>query len=323
MKTVSVIGEGAWGTAIAQLLADNGYQVTLWCHDEQVAQEIATERTNKRYMPNITIHHAITPVTDFVTLMRNKIIFISTPVQHFRSVLEQLKPYYQFDHLLVLLNKGIENDTLLFPTQITAAVLGNQVQSVVVAGPSFAKEVVAQCLTGMVIASPHNAHVQVVQQILSNAYMHLSVADDLIGVQVGAALKNVFAIAMGIAHGAHWCANTKAWLMTQSLHEMVTLTTFLGGNVQAVYGLSGVGDLILTATNSTSKNYQVGIALGQGKKLNDILAQTGYIPEGINTVRSVYQLCQRRNISLPICHAVYTYIYEQGSIDDISNSLIN
>jgi len=321
MKSVSVVGEGAWGTAIAQLLADNGHQVTLWCHNEHIAQEIATERTNQRYMPGITIHSAIVPTTKFAAVMHNSIIFISTPVQYFRSVLEQIKPYYQPQHLLVLLNKGIENNTLLFPTQIVSDVCGNDVQSVVVAGPSFAKEVINKGVTAVIVASNNTQHAQRIQQLLSNLYMHPFLSADVVGVQAGAALKNVFALAMGIAHGAGWCANTKAWLMTQSLHEMNIFTTFLGGNAQTTYGLSGVGDLILTATHATSKNYQVGVALGRGKKLQDILAQTGYIPEGINTVRSVEQLSKHHTISLPICHAVYRYISEQGPIDDITKAL--
>lgn len=319
MNNITVIGEGAWGTAIAQLLARNGYTVTLWCHDATVAAQIAQQRHNSRYMPGIALDTAINPVTDMALALQPQIIFISTPVPFLRSVLEQIKPHYKTHHILVMLNKGIENKTLLLPTQMLTAVLGAFAQTAVVAGPSFATQVMQGCITALVVASARQSVATTISSMLSNAYIRPYTTVDVMGAQVAAALKNVIALAGGMADGAGWCSNTKAFLFTRGLQEMVKVAQLFKGQPETIYGLAGVGDLWLTATNSTSRNYQIGVAFGQGKKME---LPTDSMPEGLNTLRSVQELAGRDALELPICHALYKCLYENGSLEELSNALI-
>ncbi len=318
MKKVCMLGEGAWGTAVSTLLANNGYAVNLWCHDPEVAQEIQTERCNERYLPNVTLAESIKPTTSHKEALANvQWVFQAIPVKYLREVLQSAKPYVTPEQVWVVLSKGIEKDSLLLPTQMIDDVFDVEVKKAVFAGPSFAHEVATKRITAVAIAAIDCAIGLELQTLLANEYFRPYITTDIIGVQVGAALKNVITLGIGLLDGAGYADNTKALLITRGLHEMVQLIRSFGGRQETAYGLSGVGDLVLTSMGKLSRNLEVGKQLGAGKSLDTILHETGYIPEGINTVESVHQLAKRQQLELPICQGIYDVIFSDLSIDQM------
>lgn len=322
MKTVCMLGSGAWGTAVASLLADNGCQVKLWCYEPGVAESIVNKRCNERYLPDSILHENIRPITDIKKALEDvSWVFEAVPVKFLRSVLQQAKPYFLDDHVWVVLSKGIEQDSLLFPSQMIDNVFEKSVKKAVVSGPSFAKDVMLQQVTAVDVASENENIAADLKDMLENNYFRTNMLADLIGVQVGGALKNVMAVVIGMLDGAGFTDNTKAYLFTAGLDEMVQLANVLGAKKETLYGLSGVGDLVLTCMGGLSRNFMVGRRLGLGEKLDDILAKTGVIPEGINTVTSVYQLIQKQNIHLPIFETIYDVIYAGKSVKDLVTNI--
>jgi len=322
-QAVCVLGEGAWGTAIALLLANNGYTVYIWCHHATVAEEIKTKRTNSRYLPGIILPESIIPITDFdVVLSHTQWIFQVIPVQHLRSVIERVKPYCKKEHIWVVLSKGIEQHTLLFPTQIIDAVLGYPAKQAVVAGPSFAQDLAHKKVTAVTLAADDNNLINLLQGMLANDYFKPYASMDVIGVQCAAALKNVITLGIGMLNGAGYADNTKAFFLTRGLHEIALLIEALGGKQETLYGLSGIGDLVLTAMSSQSRNLQVGTLLGCGESLDAIIQKTGYTPEGINTVVSVQQLAQTLGCDLPLCRSIHDVIYNKKPIAHLIDTLM-
>lgn len=316
MKNIAVLGDGAWGTAMAQLLAGNGHQVTLWCHNAEIAHTIASTRLNSNYLPGITLSERITPTTSLKKAFESSIIFEAIPIKFLRTVLMQAKAYSNANHRWVILSKGIENKTLLLPREIIAKTLPHTVVSscVVLAGPSYAHDVATQQPTMVTIASSDRAQAQYVQGLVHNAWFVAELSEDIIGVQLCAAYKNVAALCIGMLEGAGYGENTRILALIKCLDEMHYLISARGGNLDTVYGPSGLGDLILTGLGSQSKNRTVGLLLGKGNKLEQALAATGYVPEGINTVVSLQQFAQRYSLVLPICAAVHAIIFNQQSV---------
>ncbi len=324
MKTVAILGEGAWGTAVATLLAHNGHQVMLWCYNTELVSQINTTRYNERYLPGIQLDKTITAVATIDEAVCNADwVFEAVPVKFLRSVLEKAKTCYNDTQRWVVLSKGIEQGTLLFPTEIIFDVLGNTVQQTVFAGPSFAMDVARKQITAVTIAAPGCALARELQALLANDYFRPYISTDMIGVQVGAALKNVIAIGVGMLDGAGYTDNAKAFMITRGLHEIAELAVALGARQETVYGLSGVGDLILTAMGSLSRNLEVGKRFGQGQSLENILKETGYIPEGINTVESVQQLMRKHGVRLAICLGIYEVIFNNKSLKQVLKKLMS
>jgi len=324
MKTVCMLGEGAWGTAVSTLLAHNGFTVKLWCHDKKIVDHILLTRSNPRYLPGIPLPKTIIPTGDISEAISDVTrVFEAIPVKFMRSVMQKIQPYINEKQIIVSLSKGIENETLLFPSQLIEDVLGKKIKKAVAVGPSYAKDLALQQITALSIAAPDCDVGLELQKMLANEYMRPYLNLDLIGVQVGAALKNVIAIGVGILDGAGYADNVKAFMLTRGLQEMVTLSKALGGKENTMYGLSGVGDLVLTAMGKLSRNQMVGRRLGQGEELQDILSATGYIPEGINTVKSVHALINKKNIQMPICKTLYSVIFEGTKIKDFLSGLMD
>jgi glycerol-3-phosphate dehydrogenase (NAD(P)+) len=323
MTTVCILGEGAWGTSIATLLAHNGLKIKLWCYDPAVAQTIKKTRFNERYLPNIYLDPAIEPHTYLKEALENvEIIFEAIPVKFLRSVVEQGKPFVSKKCLWVILSKGIEQNTLLFPTEIVENVLGYELKKAVLVGPSFAREVAEKKITAVTLAAQDCEVGLFLQSLLANEYFRPYLSLDLIGVQVGAALKNVIALAIGMLDGAGFSENAAAFIFARGFHEIVQIAQALGSKADTLYGLSGIGDLVLTAMGSMSKNREVGKRLGQGESLESILHKTGYIPEGINTVQAVYQIMLKKNLDLPVCQGIYEIIKQQKTISEFLEELM-
>lgn len=317
-ETVSILGAGAFGTAFATLLAHKGYQVNLWSYEHDVAQEIMQKHVNTTYLPRITLDNKIVPFSYLEDAIADvQWIFEAIPVQFLRSVLQQCKPFIADEQVWVVLSKGLETETLLLPTQIIDDVFKNTVRTAVVAGPNFAQELAEHKITAAITAAKDKEVRIKLSALLSCDYFRPYLSDDVVGVQVGGALKNLLTLGIGMFDGAGFGENAKAFLFTEGLHEMARCAQFLGGNSSTLYDLAGVGDLVLTAMGKLSRNLIVGKRLGEGRSLDSILKETGLIPEGINTARSFYQLCQHNKLDLPILCHLYGVIFEGKTIESV------
>ena len=316
-QTIAVLGAGAFGTSIANLIADNGYKVKLWCYEKEVLESIQTTQENTIYFSGIKLNPNIIPTNSLEDAVKSsQWIFEAIPVKFLRNILTQAKDYFVEDQIIVALSKGIEQETLFLPTQIIDAVLSNNIKKAVMAGPNFAKEIAQKDLSATTICSQDPKLTAQLSKILSNSYFKTEISHDLIGVQVGGAVKNVITLAAGIAKGFNSSFNTNAYLITKSLKEIETISEALGGNKKTIYGLAGLGDLILSATGNLSRNLRAGNLLGQGKTLKDLEKEFKTLPEGINTAKSVYKLIQKHKLELPICLGTYQVIFEGKSVSD-------
>lgn len=323
MKKVAVIGEGAWGTAIASLLASNDIKVNLWCYYQDVVDSIEQFHENKRFKPGYKLSPLIHPTTDLQAVLEGVTwIFEAIPVQYLRSIVLQAKPFYHSEQKWVILSKGVEQKTLQFPSEIVRDVLDKNIDIYALLGPSYADDLMQQQITAVSLAAKTCQQGFELQRLLANSYFRPYVTTDLIGVQLGGALKNVLAIALGMMDGAGYGDNAKMFVLTRGLHEMVKLARAMGARQETMYGLSGVGDLVLTAMGSKSRNREVGKRLGAGQTLDDILKQTGYIPEGVNTVKSIAQLSKNFNLELPILQGIYSVIFDEISLESFLKDLM-
>lgn len=324
MKQVAMIGEGAWGTAVATLLAHNNIQVNLWCYDQQVCSEIKNRHINSRYLPEVILSSLIKPTSDLAqALAESELVFEAIPVQYMRSVLEKCKPHMRAEHKWIVLSKGIENNSLLLPTQLIDEVIGKSNHKAVLVGPSFAHDIAMEQITAVTLAATDCEFGLMLQQLLANNFFRPYLSLDLIGVQIGGALKNVIALAIGMLDGAGYGDNVKAFVLTRGLHEMMIVSQFRGGRPETIYGLSGVGDVVLTAMGVRSRNREVGKRLGAGQTLETILHETGSIPEGVNTAISVHQLIEQFSLDLPVCNGVFEVIMRGKKIETLLADLMN
>ncbi len=319
---ITVLGEGSWGTAISTVLAANGHDVNLWCHDIALVDEINTKHTNTRYMPDITLSAKIKASNDLESVLKDADwVFEAIPVVYLRSVLVQVKPYYVGTQNWVVLSKGIENDTLLYPSQMLQDVFGDVVNYGVLGGPSLARELIDKKITGVVVASENDSLAKQLQQLMKNDYCLPYLSKDPLGVQIGGALKNVVTLGVGMLRSTSCCGNTQAWFLTRGFAEIVSIAEHFGAQASTLYGLSGLGDLILCATGTGSRNFEVGAALGKGESLDSILERTGYTPEGINTLKSLYSIIQDNKLNAPICAGLYKVVFEGMSFEELLQEL--
>jgi len=314
-RKICVLGEGAWGTAIATLLTDNGHEVNMWCHDIDVAHSIKISRSNK-YVPNLKISSKIIPFTHIKDALEEvDYIFEAIPVKFLREVVVQSKPFFKDNHVWVILSKGIESDTLMLPSQILDDVFGIYVKKAVISGPSFAKDLISKDLTAVDLACGDEAVQKKIIEILSNNYFKIFSCKDLMSVQFCGALKNVVSIIVGMADGFGYDDNCKAYLAVLGLKEISGIIQEFRGDKNIVYGLAGVGDLILSSFGKSGRNFLIGKEIGQGNKLDNILSEAKIMPEGINTIKSVYQIIKKYDLNLPLFSNIYKVIFEQLSCE--------
>ena len=289
MKRVAVLGAGAWGTSIATVLAPR-LQVTLWARDAAQAQAMARTRRNERYLPGVTIPESVTITSE---LPSAELFLVATPVSGLREVTKKVSAP------VVWLCKGFERDTGLLPHQIV-----EQPRCGALSGPSFADEVARGMPCALTLASRDAAFARDAAAALHGGRMRVYYSTDLVGVEVGGAVKNVMAIAAGISDGLGLGHNARAALITRGLAEIARLGAAMGGQADTIFGLTGAGDLILTATGDLSRNRRVGLALAAGKKLDEILKSLGHVAEGVYTAREVAKLAKTRGVDTPITAAV-------------------
>lgn len=310
---IAVIGGGSWGTALADLLARNGHEVRLWAFEMSVSQEISEQKTNSVYLPGFKLHNDLSCTSSLAeALDGSRMILLVTPVQLMRGLLQKAACSFARDAVIVNASKGIELDSLKTVSQICADILGPETLNhyVALSGPTFAREVAAGLPSLIVAASKNEKNARQVQTVFSNPAFRVYTNNDVIGVELGGAVKNVIAIAAGICDGLGFGHNARAALITRGLSEMNRLGQAMGAHPATFAGLAGMGDLVLTCTGELSRNRTVGFKLGEGNKLSAILNEMKMVAEGVKTSESVYLLAQKLGVDMPIVENVFKILKE-------------
>jgi glycerol-3-phosphate dehydrogenase (NAD(P)+) len=311
LKTLTVIGAGSWGTALSIVLAPRFETVRLWAHESAVSERIANRRENDAYLPGIQIPANVIPTGDFRTaLAGSETVLLVTPSHHLRAVFTQMLPYLTPAMSFVSATKGIENGSLMRMSEVIRSVLKlrNEAKIAVLSGPTFAREVAGGQPTAVVIASDNQQLAESIQCSFSGPTFRLYTNGDMAGVEIGAALKNVIAIGAGICQGLGLGSNAVAALVTRGLAEISRLAVAMGGDPRTLSGLAGLGDLVLTCNGELSRNRRVGIALAQGNTLDQILAGTNTVAEGVQTTYAAVDLAKRNMIEMPITEQMYAVL---------------
>ena len=322
MTKIAVLGAGSWGTVLGSMLADKGYDIVLYGNNEKVNQEINESHTNEHYMKNWHVNETATATGDLnKALSGAEIILFVLPTQAIRSVAQNVSKILaqrKNKPLIVTATKGIEPGSKKLISEIlTEEIYPNDEDKIVaISGPSHAESVAQKDLTAISCASTSMENAQKVQELFSNDYFRLYTNNDLIGVEVAGAVKNVIAIAAGILVGKHYGDDAKAALMTRGLAEITRLgVNYFGADPMTFSGLSGIGDLIVTCTSVNSRNWRCGKQLGEGKSLDYVLQNMGQVVEGATTVKAVHELCQEKQIDMPISEAIYRVLYQNADVD--------
>ncbi len=313
---IGVVGAGSWGTALASLLGMKGYPVELWVYEKEVKEAIAETHENKLFLPGIPLSENIVPSNDITDVVSDKdLVLVVVPSHVMRETASKFAAFLSDRTVLVSASKGIENKTHLTMTGVLADVQPESFKNrlAVLSGPSFGREVAKKVPTVVTAAAADPSVARFVQNVFVTPFFRVYTNDDMIGVELGGAVKNVIAIASGIVDGLGLGLNTRAALITRGLAEMRRLGTGLGANPHTFSGLAGMGDLVLTCTGSLSRNHTVGKLIGEGKKLDEILADMKMVAEGVKTAKSVRNLSIRVGVDMPIAHAVYSILYENFS----------
>lgn len=309
---ICILGSGGWGTALGILLHNNKHKVTLWEYDKEYAHTLSEFRENFYYLPKIKIPDKIKITTDINKAVDEKdLIVVATPTQYIRHVIETIKDISFTNRIILSVSKGIENRSLMTVSQLFQDVFTNikKKNIVVLSGPSHAEEVARKMPTAVVAASYDIKNAEAVQRAFSNKYFRAYRSSDVMGVELGGALKNIIAIAAGIADGAGFGDNTKAAIMTRGIREITRLGMKMGANENTFIGLSGIGDLIVTCMSKLSRNRFVGEEVGRGKKLKQILAEMKMVAEGVATTESTHELAKKLGVELPIIEQVYKVLF--------------
>ena len=313
---LGVIGAGSWGTALANLLAEKGYRVDLWAYEPEVKDQIQALRENSFFLPGIPLSENLFPSNDLGDVAADKDMILTVVPSHLvRETAKKMAGHVSDKSIVVSASKGIENITHLTMSQVLHETIPHipETRLAVISGPSFAREVVKGVPTVVTVASKDPDVARFVQDVFAVPTFRVYTIDDVTGVELGGAVKNVIAIASGIVDGLGLGLNTRAALITRGLAEIRRLGMTLGADPHTFAGLAGMGDLILTCTGNLSRNYSVGKQIGEGKKLKDILKEMRMVAEGVKTAKSVFNLSRKLGVEMPISHEVYHVLYDEYS----------
>lgn len=320
---IAVLGAGSWGTALAILLARNGRPTVLWGRDAHHMAHVSAERHNARYLPGIVFPESLQVSADLTqTAHIAHDILLVVPSQALRALVEQLAPLMSAGHRLAWATKGLEAGSAKLPHEIVAERLGRRIPTAVISGPTFARQVAAGLPAAVTLACVFPEFATALAASLHGDSFRVYTSDDVTGVELGGAVKNVLAIAAGIADGLDCGANTRAALITRGLAEMMRLGEALGGRRETFMGLAGLGDLVLTCTDDESRNRRLGLALGRGQGLADALRAIGQVVEGVQTAREVLRLAAKAGVEMPICEQVYRVLYDHVSAREAVQALL-
>ncbi len=311
VKSASVIGAGSWGTALALLLARNGHRVMLWGHDAGHMAVLQQDRSNQRYLPGFAFPDTLTVTANLAEAVNaSPILLIVVPSHAFRDLLPKLQAHLPARPKIAWATKGLECRSSKLLHEVVAEILGPATPAAMLSGPTFAGEVAKDLPTAITVASQDQAFAQEMAGLLHNPHFRAYTTDDVIGVQLGGATKNVLAIAAGVADGLGFAANARAALITRGLAEMMRLGLAMGGRPETLMGLAGVGDLILTCTENQSRNRRFGLGLGKGLTREEVVAQIGQEIEGVVTASVIHNLAKTHGLDMPITEQIYRILNE-------------
>ena len=318
---VAVLGAGSWGTALAAHLASQGITTMLWAREPEVVAGITTQGRNPLFLTGVDLPPSLGVSGDLALAARADVIVSAIPVPHIRSTLADLAPLRDAS-IVVTVSKGIEPVTLSTPHQILVDLGVPHERVVALSGPSFAREVVAHLPAAVVAAGVNAERTRTVQELFATDRMRVYASDDIVGVEVGGALKNVIALAAGVSDGLELGDNARAAIITRGLAEITRLGVAMGGHPATFAGLSGIGDLMLTCAGGLSRNRSVGLAIGSGRKLADISAEMNEVAEGVSTCRTAHELAARIGVEMPITNQMFLLLYEDKAPLDAMRDLL-
>ena len=315
-ERIAVVGGGSWGTAFAAMLSERHGEISLWVREPEVCSAILSHRENRAFLPGVRLPEAVRPTTELVpALSGRRIVALAVPSQYLREVGQRCAPHLATGATVVSLAKGLENGTLLRMTEVLGEVLPeSRARLAVLSGPTFAREVAQGIPSGATVASEDLAVATVLQEAFSGNRFRVYASTDVIGIEIGGALKNVIAVAAGMSDGLGFGHNARALLITRGLAEISRVGVRLGADPQTFFGLSGLGDLVLTCTGDLSRNRTVGMRVGQGEKITDILAGMQMVAEGVMTAKAAVDLSRRSGVAMPISEQVHHILYEGKNV---------
>jgi len=322
VKNVAVLGGGSFGTVIANIIAHNGHKTLLWMRDIEQVNSLNKLHENVTYLPGYKVHEDVVATSDLEEAVKGvDLIFVAVPSSSFREVVRQMKPLVNEDVILVSLTKGIEARTFALMSQILEEETNNP-RIAVLSGPNLAKEITASSPTGAVVASADPAVVNEVQNVLRSDSFRVYANSDMLGVELGGSLKNIYAIIAGLAEAVGMGHNTNAMLVTRSLTEMARFGVAFGADPMTFLGLSGVGDLIATCSSPLSRNFRIGKALGEGKDIDLVISKMDQVAEGVNTLKQVKDKADALGVQMPLVNGLYEIVYNNQTVDHIIRSLM-
>ncbi|WP_243386500.1 NAD(P)H-dependent glycerol-3-phosphate dehydrogenase [Bacillus kexueae] len=324
-EKVTVLGAGSWGTALAVVLSDNGHHVQLWGHRKEHIEEMEQKRVNEKYLPDVKLAANISLTYKLEEAVKDaETIVLAVPTKAMRDVLGQLNSILSKPALFVHVSKGIEPDSLKRITEIIEEEIPQTKRKdvVVLSGPSHAEEVSLRHPTTVTSSSENMQAAEYVQDLFINQYFRVYTNPDVVGVEIGGALKNIIALAAGISDGLGFGDNAKAALITRGLAEIARLGSKMGANPLTFSGLTGIGDLIVTCTSVHSRNWRAGNMLGKGKTLDEVLDSMGMVVEGVRTTKAAYQLAEKYNVKMPITRALYDVLFNGQNAKEAVESLM-
>ena len=322
MEKICVLGAGSWGTALALVVAKKGYNVSMWTLNEEQCNKINKDKENIDYLPGVVIPDNIVVTTNIEEAVKDgTIIVLAVPSQAIRSVCKQIKPFIKDNQILVDVAKGLEKGTGLRLSDVCHQELPNN-KYVVLSGPSHAEEVSRDIPTTVVVSSEDIHIAEIVQDIFMSPKFRVYTNPDVVGVELGGALKNIIAFGAGICDGLGYGDNAKAALMTRGIKEIGRLGVAMGAKASTFSGLSGIGDLIVTCTSMHSRNRRAGILIGQGKTLEETLAEVKMVVEGITATDVAYNVAKELNVEMPITNAIYSVLYDNANPDEVVTELM-
>lgn len=320
---ITIIGTGAWGTALGIHFSQHGHRINMWTHNAEHARVIQESRQNERYLPGFSLPENLNVFADLKTaLYDSQLVLVATPVVGLRGSIEMLKEYGVGDLPILTACKGFELDTGLLTFQVVQEVLPDNPKIGVLSGPSFAQELAKQLPCAICLASENFEWIQQLAQELNSSVMRLYANDDVIGVSVGGAVKNIMAIATGLSDGLGYGLNARAALVTRGLAEITRLAVAMGAQPKTMMGLAGMGDLILTCTGALSRNRKVGLGLAEGKTLHQVLKEIGHVAEGVPTIEEVHNAAAKHQIDMPIADMLYQLVRNELAATDVMERLM-
>lgn len=324
-QTVAVLGPGSWGTALAQVLAENGHNVRIWGNNKAQIDEINTYHTNNHYLPDLVIPKSIQAKESLEACIEeaDAVVFV-VPTKAIRSVAQEFARKCKNQPLIVHASKGLEQGTHKRISEVLIEEIPAEKRSgvVVLSGPSHAEEVAVHDITTITAASTDLTKASYVQKLFMNDYFRIYTNDDVVGVETGAALKNIIALGAGAIHGLGFGDNAKAAIMTRGLAEISRLGVAMGANPLTFIGLSGVGDLIVTCTSVHSRNWRAGNLLGRGHSLDEVLNNMGMIVEGVSTTKAAYELSRQLHVDMPITETIYGVLYDGKNVQQAAKEIM-